>query len=528
VERLIRGIMQIGGFPEAEDALKNWRELVKSEPEWPTVEDKQIFEYLRTYYHQMGAPPDFALAKEFFEKDDNIEGVARLDEIKSAQLYIGANYRSILQSVLETQEKKAMILLMRDASAIVEHGKSVEVGKGRSRHFKGCDDAIDYLRERTPKVSRRGHRQWEIRTLSDVAKPARPIRSLMTHFRMTAGRPNGLVGFAGSAKTFMAIELALAVAAGRPTCWGGLDVRMQGPVVHLDYEMGWDLLHRRYQRAARGLGLDLEDIRGVRPQDDGRQRSVGAIIRDGFAAASSQAVSNDSLLHISSGARKYLTTKGIERDLVDLLTGKTLCILDNFCAATLGAVDENSSAMADYLYILGRVSTETGCVIVVLHHLRKGDPGAEQVSRMAAIRGSSAIVGAFGATVHVEPGKEKGAFKIGSGKVSTGRVNDDVFVRLEDRGTYCEDYDDHEGIVLVHAEQTVEDSQLELDIRRVCRVIVDAGGQVENAAELRRLMTGVGNARVNDAVKMMRDRGMLAAGKGYALAPVMQPEDCLS
>jgi hypothetical protein len=98
MERILRGLIQVGAVPEAEDCLRNWTKLQEHSLDFPTVEDKAVFEYVRTFYGQMSAPPDFVIVREFFEKEDNIEAVSRLDEIKAAQPYIGTNYLAIVRA----------------------------------------------------------------------------------------------------------------------------------------------------------------------------------------------------------------------------------------------------------------------------------------------------------------------------------------------------------------------------------------------------------------------------------------------
>ena len=145
MERVFRSVMQSGGLPTEEDALANWRKLVEHPLEFESLEDKKIHDYLSTYYKQMSAPPDFELVKEYFEKLDDIESVARLDEIKSAQVYIRTNYLSIVRSILDRQQVKGLILTCRDASAIAEHGMNLDEPIDGKKVLRGVSDAVNYL-----------------------------------------------------------------------------------------------------------------------------------------------------------------------------------------------------------------------------------------------------------------------------------------------------------------------------------------------------------------------------------------------
>jgi replicative DNA helicase len=145
MERILRGLMQIGSVPEAEDCLRNWNRLQEYSLDFPTVEDKLIFDYFRTFYNQMSAPPDFAIVREYFEKEDNIEVASRLDEVKAAQPYIGTNYLAIVRAEEDRQQTKSIVMLFRDASMIAEHGRNVDRPVNGKKVLKGVPDAVNYV-----------------------------------------------------------------------------------------------------------------------------------------------------------------------------------------------------------------------------------------------------------------------------------------------------------------------------------------------------------------------------------------------
>jgi hypothetical protein len=73
---------------------------------------------------------------------------------------------------------------------------------------------------------------------------------------------------------------------------------------------------------------------------------------------------------------------------LEIMTGRDLMIVDSLRAASAGQ-DENDSGIRAGLDMLGRLSEQTGCRVLVIHHARKqgpDDPGGRY-----AIRGSSAI-----------------------------------------------------------------------------------------------------------------------------------------
>lgn len=154
MERLFRGVIQVGGTPEEEDALSNWNRLIEHSLEIESEEDMKISEYLKTYYEQMSAPPDLKLVKEYFEKMDDIETVARLDEVSSAPVYIRTNYLSIVRAKLDQQQVKGLVLLCRDTSAIAEQGRNVDSPIYGKKILRGVNDAVNYVFENLSKFTR--------------------------------------------------------------------------------------------------------------------------------------------------------------------------------------------------------------------------------------------------------------------------------------------------------------------------------------------------------------------------------------
>lgn len=145
MERILRSLIQVGAVPDAEDCLRNWIKLQEHSIDFPTVEDKSIFEYLGTFYGQMSAPPDFTIVREFFEKEDNVEAVSRLDEIKAAQPFIGTNYLAIVRAEEDRQQIKNFVMLMRDATVVAEHGRNVDKSLGGKKVLKGISDAVGFV-----------------------------------------------------------------------------------------------------------------------------------------------------------------------------------------------------------------------------------------------------------------------------------------------------------------------------------------------------------------------------------------------
>lgn len=145
MERILRSVLQVGNAPDAEECLVNWHKLVEYSLDFTTEEDKRIYDYLHQFYSSMSAPPDFSLAREFFEKKDDIECASRLDEIKKAQFYVRTNFLSIVRSEHEQQQLKSFIIACRDAASIAEHGRNLDKPINGKKVLRGVNDAMGYM-----------------------------------------------------------------------------------------------------------------------------------------------------------------------------------------------------------------------------------------------------------------------------------------------------------------------------------------------------------------------------------------------
>jgi KaiC/GvpD/RAD55 family RecA-like ATPase len=145
--RIVRGLLQLGQTPDDEACWRNWLKFSDYGPFELGQWDSALVGWLSDWYASVGPSqaPTYELAREFFERDDKIEVVARLDETKSAQAYDYTRYESILRAAKEAQEIKRFARLCRDASGIAEHGRSLEKPVDGKRVLRGVQDAARHL-----------------------------------------------------------------------------------------------------------------------------------------------------------------------------------------------------------------------------------------------------------------------------------------------------------------------------------------------------------------------------------------------
>jgi hypothetical protein len=188
------------------------------------------------------------------------------------------------------------------------------------------------------------------------------------------GRPTLIAGYGFSGKTLVMQALAVAIASGRPV-WGEFECQA-GHVRHIDLEQGKHATIRRYQRLIIGTGVRGSELAGR--------------------------------LKVSILPNAYLTDPSIEKVLLAACVGVSVMILDSFRAAIPG-LDENDSAVRQALDILTRVSEETGCAFIVIHHAGKN---GKDKGRKETPRGSSAIFDACGTVLGLTCEESFGPIKV--------------------------------------------------------------------------------------------------------------------
>lgn len=209
----------------------------------------------------------------------------------------------------------------------------------------------------TPPSGDRGERiavgQWS-------SYGARPEREwVCTGMQLGAGRPNFLLAHGGSGKTIIAQDAGIAVASGG--MWLGHPCR-RGGVVHVDFELGLDVVYRRYARMAHARGVELDTL---------------------------------ALELVSSDPHLWLNAKDALTEWSALMSGRLLVIIDSLSMALPG-VDENSALIQEFIGRLTPLSNSTGCAVIIIHHSKK--PSADgPTDRRLVGRGSGAILAQTGA-----------------------------------------------------------------------------------------------------------------------------------
>jgi len=232
---------------------------------------------------------------------------------------------------------------------------------------------------------------------AEIFSPLSPTRWLSRDLQIAPGRPTLGAGYGNAGKTITSQSLALSTAVGG-LIWNRF-ASSAGVVKHFDYEMGGHPTRKRYQRLAKGMGIDPAELEGR--------------------------------LELTVFPELYLNSPRAVDAYQREVEGADLVILDALRGATPGT-DENDSKIRICLDNLTRVSERTGAAFLVIHHA--GKPKEGQTDARMTVRGSSAIFDACGAVFVLVGGKDVPT-KVSMQKPSEsgeGRMLDDFLLQIED------------------------------------------------------------------------------------------------
>ncbi len=205
-----------------------------------------------------------------------------------------------------------------------------------------------------------------------------------------------LGGYGGSKKTWLGLQLVLAVATGTP--WLGRFDCKKGDATVLDWESGSYELRRRMQRLAIGMG--------IRALESG--------------------------VDFATMPDAYMGTPKFKEAVLKLSAHRSLVMLDSLRAATPGA-EENDSSIRHGLDQLRSAAEQTDCAFLVLVHSKKVGGGAQgKPDARESLRGSSAIFDAADGVLNVTVGAEGEPLRIEHTKSRHGRAVEPFGVNVSD------------------------------------------------------------------------------------------------
>lgn len=318
--------------------------------------------------------------------------------------------------------------------------------------------------------------------VTELAEPLPQQNFLVEALGIGPGAPTVIAGYGFAAKTMSLQSLLLDIATGAPA-WAVYRCR-SGRALHIDFEQGLRLCQERYQRLAKGRGLDLRELR------------------------------EGDRLRLAVHPSVYLTADDAECVFTSAFAGFDVVLIDSLKAATAGA-DENSSEIRQYVDVLGRVSEKTGATIILVHHARKPKADDPKGARYA-MRGSSALYDAM-ASVFFFAGTKGEPTRVAHEKCrNRGIMVDDFGLQVEDVEV---DGDRRAGLRVVHMEPEQlaaahpgAEASPTRNIERIRRYLLETRQHMGNRDALRERV-GMGQAPFRSALSVLESTGDVVVEK---------------
>lgn len=285
-------------------------------------------------------------------------------------------------------------------------------------------------------------------TWEDVEKPLPPLQYFCPALKIVSGggAPHMIAGSSFVGKSIVVQSMIMSLCTGMPL-WGAYPIPRPFKVAHIDLEQGIYRTAERYQRLAYAMRADRH------------------LLVENFALK----VHPREFTLANPNPRTETAWKRA-------MAGRDLIVVDTLRPAMPG-LDENSSLFGEGLYALARLSEETGCRAMVLHHTKKpGLDGVNRDDRKDSIRGSTSI---FAACDHVLVlyGKKWEPFEVTTEKNREGVEIDPLFLKFEDvdsrRGLQVVTLDEEEAVA--ERSDLKGTKRLAADKERVKAALVAAG-----------------------------------------------------
>jgi hypothetical protein len=194
-----------------------------------------------------------------------------------------------------------------------------------------------------------------LESAAEIAEPLPPIEWLCAGLRLARGSMTIVGGYGYSRKTLYAQDLMLSIASGTRAL--GVYSVAAASALHIDCEQGHRITRDRYQRLARARGIDLRDAK----------------------------------LSVVTFPRFRMDDRNA-RDILRRLLEETeagLVTIDSLRASLGGDVDENSSAIREYVDLVAQECKRVNAAGIYIHHARKPENGKS--GGRYSLRGSGAL-----------------------------------------------------------------------------------------------------------------------------------------
>lgn len=353
---------------------------------------------------------DVVLVLNELRKSEKLAGVGGSAELTRIQADAGAHANILSYAEIVRRNSRERMVLRAAHLAVAE--LYARTGKDSRQIFAELRSEIDVADKELTGAA--------IQFLDDDALfcPDPPADLIVPSLGLGKGPAHGFFGQGFAGKSVVAFSMGLAVASGRPI-WGTFRCK-QGIWVHLDHEQGKRRTKGLIQRMCLGMGISREEIHGQ--------------------------------IRASIYPSVNLTSPGAFDHYCRAFEGVAIATCDALKGMTPG-IDENDSAIREFIDMLGIVSERTGCMIVLIHHAGK-TPMDGSRPRKESGRGSSGIFDACQSVWVMSAKKGEPTMVTHEKDRELGYLVEDFGLRIEDVETGDQDHPQPRGgLRVVHLDR---------------------------------------------------------------------------
>jgi replicative DNA helicase len=147
MERLLRGVIDFDGAVTQENLGVNYRRLAESNLKWMKSSDERIFAFVKDYFARQLELPQSQRVLDYFQREDDLEVIERVQDIRSAHPYVRTNYCDLLKELVERQNTIKMEGVIKQVQDIIHKG--ITIGKGKDlKVYKGLKDALVFFNQK--------------------------------------------------------------------------------------------------------------------------------------------------------------------------------------------------------------------------------------------------------------------------------------------------------------------------------------------------------------------------------------------
>lgn len=126
MKQILRSVIDFDGQITQENLVLNLQRLHSSRYEMQRSDDQRIVRFVLDYFQARMEVPQSATIEDYFERLKDVEAIERLKDIQTAPGYVRTNFKYLLDTQLEEQNRVKAVAILKETQEIITKGLEVE------------------------------------------------------------------------------------------------------------------------------------------------------------------------------------------------------------------------------------------------------------------------------------------------------------------------------------------------------------------------------------------------------------------